>query len=57
MRWLLIALLVSLVALLIAAAGGARYIWMQRARRRSKPSAGAIATPGQAEESDSDTEI
>jgi uncharacterized iron-regulated membrane protein len=39
MRWLMIALLVSLTALLIAAAGLARHIWMQRRRTRSKPSA------------------
>jgi len=30
MRWLMIALLVSLGALLIAAAGLARHIWLQR---------------------------
>jgi len=41
MRWLLIALLVSLAALLMAAAGMTIHIWVQRARFRSKPSAGA----------------
>ncbi|MGD0938912.1 MAG: hypothetical protein ABR905_04300 [Terracidiphilus sp.] len=40
MRWLLIALLVSLAALLIAAAGMTLHIWVQRARLRSKPSTG-----------------
>jgi hypothetical protein len=35
MRWLMIALLVSLAALLIAAAGVVRHIWHQRARTRS----------------------
>ena len=39
MRWLLIALLVSLAGLLFAAAGVAHHIWKQRTRRGSKPSA------------------
>jgi len=39
MRWLLIVLLVSLVALLIAAAGVARHIWQQRTRQRRESSA------------------
>jgi hypothetical protein len=36
MRWLLIVLLVSLGALLFAAAGLARHIWLQRARPRDE---------------------
>jgi hypothetical protein len=40
MRWLMIALLVSLVALLLAAAGVARHIWLQRSRLHSNPEAG-----------------
>jgi len=32
MRWLMIALLASLAALLLAAAGVARHIWLQRGR-------------------------
>jgi uncharacterized membrane protein len=32
MRWLLIVLLVSLGALLVAAAGAARHIWRQRTK-------------------------
>ncbi len=36
MRWLMIALLVSLGALLLAAAGLARHIWQQRARLRTQ---------------------
>ena len=32
MRWLLIGLLVSLGALLLAAAGAARHIWIQHSR-------------------------
>jgi len=39
MRWLMIGLLVSLGALLIAAAGVARHIWLQRAMLRRKPPA------------------
>ncbi|MGA2674565.1 MAG: hypothetical protein ABSE99_15200 [Terracidiphilus sp.] len=44
MRWLLIGLLVSLGALLFAAAALARHIWLQRAKLGFKPSAG----PGRA---------
>jgi hypothetical protein len=61
MRWLLIALLVSLFALLIAAAGVARHVWLQRARIRSKPDAGAgpdlDSAPGPAEETDVETKV
>lgn len=41
MRWLMIALLVSLGALLIAAAGMARHIWRSRAQIRSNQSNGS----------------
>ncbi len=37
MRWLMVVLLVSLGALLLAAAGVARHIWLQRAKSRSEP--------------------
>jgi len=61
MRWLLIALLVSLAELLMAAAGMTIHIWVQRARFRSKPSAGAghalEASVDQAEETDVETDI
>ncbi|MGO9776232.1 MAG: hypothetical protein ACLQGT_10090 [Terracidiphilus sp.] len=57
MRWLLTVLLVSLVGLLITALGVARHIVMQRARSRSRPSADAAKAPGQAEETDIETEI
>jgi len=40
MRWLMIGFLVSLAALLVAAAGVARHIWLQRARLHSNPGAG-----------------
>jgi uncharacterized membrane protein len=56
MRWLLIALLVSLAALLIAAAGGARHIWLQRAQLRAKPAAGANSAPDAVEQTDVETE-
>jgi hypothetical protein len=41
MRWLLIALFVSLAALLIAATGMARHVWRHRDRTRSKSSVDA----------------
>jgi len=39
MRWLLIVFLVSLGALLIAAAGAARHVWRHRAKPGNRPSA------------------
>jgi len=36
MRWLLIVFVISLAALLIAAAGAARHIWLQRAKPRGE---------------------
>jgi len=44
MRWLMVVLLVSLGALLIAAAGVARHIWQQRAKLRSEPPQAIEAT-------------
>ena len=52
MRWLMISLLVSLVMLLIAAAGMAYHIWMQHKQLRRKPVIGAEEAIEQAEESD-----
>ena len=44
MRWLMIALLASLAALLLAALGMARHIWRQRARLEQQgPQAGDAA--------------
>ena len=43
MRWLMIGLLVSLALMLIAVAGVARHIWLERARLRSTPDAGATS--------------
>jgi len=42
MRWLMIGLLASLAAMLLAVAGVARHIRLDRARLRSNPEAGAI---------------
>jgi hypothetical protein len=42
MRWLMIALLVSVTGLLLAAAGVARHIWLQRSRLHSNPEAGPL---------------
>jgi hypothetical protein len=46
MRWLMIGLMVSLGALLLAAAGLARHIWLQRASLREEP-ASADSSMGQ----------
>ncbi len=42
MRWLMIVLLVSVAGLLLAAAGVARHIWLQRSRLHSNPEAGPV---------------
>jgi hypothetical protein len=57
MRWLLIALLVSLAAMLIAAAGMTLHIWARRAEIRSKPPVGTGLASGPHEETDVETEI
>ena len=46
MRWMMLAFLVSLAALLLAAAGVARHIWLQRSRLNSNPNAGPSAGLG-----------
>jgi hypothetical protein len=62
MRWMMIALLASLAALLLAAAGVARHIWLRRSRLTSNPGAGPmIGKPGgppfePVEEADSEIE-
>jgi hypothetical protein len=55
MRWLLLVLLVSFAAMLIAAAGGALHILAQRARSRSRTSPGTKAASGPAKETDTET--
>jgi hypothetical protein len=57
MRWLLIALFVSLAALLIAATGSAIHILVQRARLRSKPVVPPNPALGPVEEIEQKTEI
>jgi hypothetical protein len=52
MRWLMIALLVSLGALLLAAAGVARHIWLQRSQLSSKPVVSASQPRDPADEAD-----
>jgi hypothetical protein len=42
MRWLMIGLLVSLAAMLVAVAGVARHIRLERARLQSNPDAGSV---------------
>jgi hypothetical protein len=62
MRWLMIALLVSLAGLLLAAAGVARHIWLRRSRLHSNPDAGPVpkapasAAFGPVEDVDQETE-
>jgi hypothetical protein len=62
MRWMMIALLASLAALLLAAAGVARHILLQRSRLNSNPGARHVpGEPGSAafdpiEEADSEIE-
>jgi hypothetical protein len=53
MQWLIIGLLVSLVALLLAVAGMARHIKLQRSRLRSPEPAEALET---ADETDLESE-
>jgi hypothetical protein len=56
MRWLIIALLVSVAGLLAAAAGMARHILRQRAGLRRPSSEGDAAVVGTAEASDLESE-
>jgi hypothetical protein len=51
MRWLMIALLVSLTALLVASAGLAHHIWQERRKRRRMS-----LVPGRAEDVDIESE-
>jgi hypothetical protein len=44
MRWMMIAFLASLAALLLAVAGVARLIWLQRSRLRSNPGEGPVSS-------------
>jgi len=49
MRWLMTALLVSLLALLLAAAGVARHIWRQRSFLNRQSAAAELAGETEAE--------
>jgi hypothetical protein len=57
MRWLLIGLLVSLGALLFAAAGVARHIWVQRAKLRHPPAANFEQAQDRVDEVDHEIEL
>jgi len=60
MVWLVMVLLVSLLALLIAALGVARFIWVQRSRARAKAKQGKGLAPGaveQDEQNEAETEV
>jgi hypothetical protein len=63
MRWLMIVLLASVGAMLFAAAGVARHIWLQRTRLQTNSNAGAEPQPAtsvahkRAEEADPEVEL
>ncbi len=57
MRWLLISLLVSVVALLLAAAGMARHIWLRRSGARNGQVAGLGLSPVDALDPAAETDI
>jgi hypothetical protein len=52
MRWLLLVLLISLLGLLFAASGLARFIWQQSTKSRAKTSPSAAKASGHSEETD-----
>jgi hypothetical protein len=52
MRWLLIALLVSLGGLLLAAAGVARHVWLHRKKLKQNSAQSDAVVLGAPEESD-----
>ncbi len=56
MRWLLIALLISLGGLLLAAAGVARHVWMHRKRTKEIQLQNDAVVVGAPEESDLESE-
>ena len=61
MRWLMIVLFASLAALLIAVAGMAHHVWVQRVQIRFKPPAGArqdaASTPEPEEKTGKESEL
>ncbi len=57
MHWLIIALLVSLGGLLLAAAGMARHILLQRAKLRRQASSAEHRASGIPEETDLESEL
>jgi hypothetical protein len=57
MRWLMIALLVSVVGLLAAALGVARHIWVQRSQERLERSTKLEPEAELAEEVESEVEL
>ena len=56
MRWLLIALLVSVSGLLLAGAGVARHVWLQRKRLKESAVPSDATVVSAAEESDLESE-
>jgi hypothetical protein len=56
MRWLLIALLVSLGGLLIAGTGVARHVWLHRKKLKESHAQRSAVVAGASEESDLESE-
>lgn len=56
MRWLMIALLISLGALLLAAAGMARHIWLHRKAHPEELQPGAMDAFASAQRTDAESE-
>jgi hypothetical protein len=57
MRWLFIALVVSLGGLLLAAAGVARHVWLHRKKVKASQRQSDVVVLGIPEEADSESEV
>ena len=57
MRWLFIALVVSLGGLLLAAAGVARHVWLHRKKLKANQRQSDMTVIGIPEEADSESEV
>ena len=57
MRWLFIALVVSLGGLLLAAAGVARHVWLHRKKLKANQRQSDTTVIGIPEEADSESEL
>lgn len=57
MRWLLICLFISVAALLLAAAGMARYIWLRRSGATNARTPGLGLSPAEALDAAAETDV